>query len=83
MIKNDFWEMIKTAESQGAGKEELMTLLGKGRARKGIFEGNLEDGELEIGQISAQISQIKSSSAILTEIWNEFLIARKEMGYST
>jgi len=83
MIKNDFWEKIKTAESQGAGKEELMTLLGRGRARKGIFEGNLEDGELEIGQISAQINQIKSSGAILAEIWNEYLIARKEMGYST
>lgn len=83
MIKNELWEKIKSAESQGAAKEELMTLLGKGRARKGIFEGNLEEGELEIGQISAYINQIKSSSAILAEIWNEYLMARKEIGYST
>jgi len=83
MIKNDFYEKIQTAESQGAGKEELMTLLGKGRARKGIFEGNIKEGELEIGQISAQINQIKSSGAILTEIWNEYILARKEMDYST
>lgn len=83
MIKNNFYEQVKSAEARGAEKEELANLLGRGRACKGIFEGNLEEGELEIGQISAQINHIKSSREILSEIWNGYLTARKEVCHST
>ncbi|SHE74460.1 enoyl-[acyl-carrier protein] reductase II [Mariniphaga anaerophila] len=58
LIKNAFFESVDEAEKRGAQAEELKTLLGKGRAKKGIFEGDLEDGELEIGQVSAQIKEI-------------------------
>ncbi len=77
MIKNRFFEQIKMAEDQGAEKNELIEILGKGRAKTGIFMGNLEEGELEIGQVSAMIKQIKSSSDILKEIWQEFTEARE------
>jgi enoyl-[acyl-carrier protein] reductase II len=77
MIKNRFFEQIKMAEDQGAEKNELIEILGRGRAKTGIFMGNLEEGELEIGQVSAMIKQIKSSSDILKEIWQEFIGARE------
>ncbi|HEY8402455.1 MAG TPA: DUF561 domain-containing protein [Cytophagaceae bacterium] len=72
LIKNKFYESVKEAESRGATAEELKALLGKGRAKKGIFEGDLEEGELEIGQIAATIKDIKPAAAILQEIWSEY-----------
>lgn len=77
MIKNKFYEQIRSAEDHGADKNALINMLGKGRSKAGIFMGNLEEGELEIGQISASIKQVKSSSDILNEIWQEFLQARE------
>jgi enoyl-[acyl-carrier protein] reductase II len=72
LIKNKFYNKVKIAEEKGAGDEELKTLLGKGRAKKGIFEGDLEEGELEIGQISASIHAIKPAGIILKELWDDY-----------
>jgi enoyl-[acyl-carrier protein] reductase II len=73
LIKNAFYEKVKEAEEKGANKEELNHLLGKGRAKKGIFEGDLIEGELEIGQVAATITQILPASEILQEIWRDYL----------
>ncbi len=73
IIKNPFYELIKKAENQGADAEKLRELLGKGRSKKGIFEGDMVDGELEIGQIASAIHQIQPAAEILNELWNQFL----------
>jgi len=72
LLKNHFSEEVKAAEVRGATEEELKNLLGKGRAKKGMFEGDLENGELEIGQVSALIKEIKPAAEIVKEIWDEF-----------
>ena len=72
LIKNDFYREVKAAEAKGATLEELQQLLGRGRAKKGMFEGNLEEGELEIGQVSAGIQSVMPAADILKEIWEEF-----------
>lgn len=73
LIKNKFYEEVKRAEEGGASKDELKQLLGKGRAKRGIFEGDLDEGELEIGQISASINEIKPAATILKELWDEYV----------
>jgi enoyl-[acyl-carrier protein] reductase II len=73
LLSNAFSNKVAEAESSGADKEELFKLLGRGRAKSGMFEGNIEEGELEIGQISAMIDSIKPAEDILNEIWHEFL----------
>jgi enoyl-[acyl-carrier protein] reductase II len=72
LIRNPFYEAVRQAEEKGASTEELKTLLGKGRAKLGIFEGNMEDGELEIGQVAAAIHRIDGAAAIVQEIWGEY-----------
>ena len=72
LIKNDFYSKIKEAESKGADIEEFIKILGVRRSKKGIFEGDLDEGELEIGQVSAYIKEIKPAAQILKEIWGEF-----------
>ena len=72
MIKNDFFKKVQAAESKCAPKEELEKLLGKGRSKKGIFEGDLQEGELEIGQVSSIIKNVAPAAEILKEIWQEF-----------
>lgn len=72
LIKNKFWQQVAEAEASGASKEELMTLLGRARAKKGMFEGDLDEGELEIGQISGYINQIKPAAVIVNEIVEEY-----------
>ncbi len=72
MVKNGFFEQISSAYQNGASVEELKILLGRGRAKKGMFEGDLDNGELEIGQISGLISEIKPANEIIDEIINEF-----------
>ena len=79
LIKNLFYESVKTAEDRGATVEELLTLLGRSRAKKGMFEGQLEEGELEIGQVSALIHDIKPAAAIVQEIWEEYLQTCKRL----
>ncbi|MCX6235339.1 MAG: nitronate monooxygenase [Bacteroidetes bacterium] len=77
IIKNEFYRKVQDMEDSGATVEELKELLGRGRAKKGIFEGDLTEGELEIGQVSALIDEIKPASTIIREIITEFEIARK------
>ena len=79
LIKNRFYESVKTAEDRGATAEELLTLLGRSRAKKGMFEGQLEEGELEIGQVSALIHAIKPAAAVVQEIWEEYLQTCKRL----
>ncbi len=72
LIKNKFWEDITAAEASGASAAVLEKMLGRARAKKGMFEGDLEEGELEIGQISGYINQIKPAATIVEEIVDEF-----------
>jgi len=72
LLKNVFFEQVKEAEARGATKDDLIALLGRGRAKKGMFEGDLENGELEIGQVAAMIRGILPAEDIVREIWSEF-----------
>src|SRR5690606_725529 len=72
LIKNDFYKQVQEAYDNNANKETLAKILGRGRAKKGMFEGDLVEGELEIGQISARINSIESAHDITVNIWNEF-----------
>ena len=72
LIKNNFFDEVIQAEQSGASIEELKNLLGKARAKKGMFEGDLIDGELEIGQVSASINEIKSAAEVVNEIYSDF-----------
>jgi enoyl-[acyl-carrier protein] reductase II len=72
LIKNEFYQQIKTAEANGAGAEELSTLLGRGRAKKGMFEGDLVEGELEIGQIASTINSILPAKDIMDNLVREY-----------
>ena len=76
LVKNKFYHEVQKAYAKGVTTEELKTLLGRGRAKKGMFLGDLEDGELEIGQISALIHDIKSASEIIKEMMLEFAEAK-------
>ena len=73
LLKNEFADAIAEAEAEGANMAQLVELLGRARAKLGMFEGDMEQGELEIGQVSAMLDEIKPAAQILTEIWNEFL----------
>ncbi|HVX26287.1 MAG TPA: nitronate monooxygenase [Parafilimonas sp.] len=72
LLKNKFFETITEAEASGATKEELAKILGHGRAKKGMLEGDLDEGELEIGEVSALIKDIKPAAEIVNEVWNDF-----------
>ena len=72
LLKNKFATTIQTAEAEGATASELQTILGRARAKKGMFEGDMEEGELEIGQVSSMIHSIKPAAEIVQEIWNDF-----------
>lgn len=73
LIKNDFYVKVAEAENTCVTIEELNTLLGRARAKKGMFEGDLTEGELEIGQISGLIHDIKPAADVVADIWNEFV----------
>ena len=72
LIKNNFYKQVEEAELRGASVEELNELLGKGRAKKGIFEGDLDEGELEIGQAAALINKSETAKEAIDDIINEF-----------
>ncbi|MFD2583080.1 NAD(P)H-dependent flavin oxidoreductase [Pedobacter vanadiisoli] len=74
LLKNEFADAVSLAEADGAGPERLKELLGRARAKLGMFEGDMENGELEIGQVSAMLNEIKPAKVILEEIWQEFKI---------
>lgn len=73
MMKNKFFEEIQKAELSGASEEKLKNILGRARAKKGMFEGELDEGELEIGQVSALVDNILPAAAIVKQIWSEFI----------
>lgn len=79
MMKNKFFEEIAAAEMKGASVDELKSILGRARAKKGMFEGDLEQGELEIGQVASTVNEIKPAGEIVKEVWNEFLESRKKI----
>lgn len=80
LIKNDFYKLVQEAYSVHADTAQLSELLGKGRAKKGMFEGDLTHGELEIGQISSRIHDILPAKIIVENMWNEFRsLAEKPM----
>jgi enoyl-[acyl-carrier protein] reductase II len=72
LMKNAFYQLVNEAEMRGAPPDELLQLLGRGRAKKGMFEGDLENGELEIGQVSALIRDILPAGDIVRKLWTEF-----------
>ena len=72
LMKNKFYREIAEAESRGASVEELRTLLGRARAKKGMFEGNMDEGELEIGQVSSSLDSILPAGEIVKKVWQEF-----------
>ena len=72
LLKNNFYQQVQSAEDRGASKEDLVQLLGRARAKKGMFEGDMEEGELEIGQVSALLDDILPAAVITQNIWMEF-----------
>ena len=79
LLKNKFFDDIQRLYQTAPTKEELITLLGRARAKKGMFEGDLVEGELEIGQVAGLIHEIKPAAEIIQEIVAEFEIAKKEV----
>ena len=79
LIKNAFFKKIQEAEFSGKSKEELVQLLGRGRAKKGMFEGDLEEGELEIGQAAGLIKEILPASEIVDFMIKEFTVTSEKM----
>ncbi|MEO5572795.1 MAG: nitronate monooxygenase [Bacteroidia bacterium] len=80
LIKNKFYEKVKAAEQRGATADEMKELLGRARAKKGMFEGDLDEGELEIGQVAGAINEIIPAAEIVKEIWEEFLETGMRLG---
>jgi enoyl-[acyl-carrier protein] reductase II len=79
LLKNPFYHKLMEAYSKGASAEELQTILGRARAKKGMFEGDLEEGELEIGQISGMINSVLSANQIVNELWDDYQEAKKQL----
>jgi len=82
LLKNTFYNRVVEAELRGASKEELVTLLGKRRSKLGIFDGDLDEGELEIGQIAAAIRANKPASEIVEELWRDYRSAKADLSKS-
>ncbi len=76
MVKNPFFEKVVEAEARGAGKEELLGLIGEGRPKRGMFEGDLEDGILEIGQVAAMIDDLPTCAEVIQRMVREYEEAR-------
>lgn len=79
LLKNKFFNDVQAAYAKGAGPEELKTLLGRARAKKGMFEGDMEEGELEIGQVSGLIHRIVPAADIVAELLEEYHRAKAEI----
>ena len=79
LIKNDFYQQVKEAELRGATKEEMLQILGRARAKKGIFEGDMTEGELEIGQVGALLDKKESSAEIIQAILTGFEESRQRV----
>lgn len=72
LVKGEFTTAVEEAEARGASVEEMKELLGKGRSKKGIFEGNLQEGELEIGQVASLFREMQTVSEVMKEIMEDF-----------
>lgn len=83
LLKNKFYDDIQTAYNNKSSILQLKELLGRGRAKKGMFEGDLIEGELEIGQIASSITQVKPAARIVNEIWIDFKASIKKLGSLT
>ena len=83
LIKNDFYKKIQDLYTQQVEADQLKELLGRGRAKKGMFEGDLDEGELEIGQIAGLIHEIKPAADIINEILNEFRLSQTSISNIT
>jgi enoyl-[acyl-carrier protein] reductase II len=79
LLKNHFSNQVREAELRGADEEEMKKILGRARAKKGMFEGDLEEGELEIGQVSALIKGIKPAAQVVRELVEEYEIAKRKL----
>lgn len=79
LLKNEFSLQVNELENQGASIEELTNLLGRGRAKKGMFEGDLVNGELEIGQIASQLKSLQSAKEVIDDMVNEYNLTIKKM----
>ncbi len=79
LIKNGYYQLVQEAENRGASADELRELRGKGRAKKGMFEGDLENGELEIGQIAALIDSLPDAEQVVNDMITEFNQKAAEM----
>jgi enoyl-[acyl-carrier protein] reductase II len=79
LLKNPFFEKVSELEKSGASSEELTNLLGRGRAKKGMFEGDLTEGELEIGQVSGGIDKIQTVKEVVDEIVKEYNTVIKKL----
>ena len=79
MLRNKFFNQIAEAEGRGSSADELKLILGRARAKKGMFEGDMEEGELEIGQVAAAVHKIIPAGEIVKEVWEEFLEAKNRI----
>lgn len=79
LLKNKFYDILEEAENRGASREELQEILGRARAKRGMFEGNLDEGELEIGQISGSINDIIPAGQVMRDIIAEYNAALAEL----
>ncbi len=79
LMRNKFFDQIQEAEKRGADLDELKSILGRARAKKGMFEGDMEEGELEIGQVAASVKEILPARQIIQDVWAEFLDAKKKI----
>lgn len=79
LIKNDFFQQIEEAEKRGASVDEIKELLGKGRAKKGIFEGDLFEGELEIGQAASMINRLDTVESVMKELIADYNKALRKL----
>lgn len=82
MVKNKFFNELEEIYNVGRNSESLVAALGRARAKKGMFEGDMEEGELEIGQVSSLINEIKPAAAIVNEIWDEFCATARQPFYT-
>jgi enoyl-[acyl-carrier protein] reductase II len=79
LLKNRFFQQVQEAEKKGATVRELDELLGKRRSKLGIFEGDLDEGELEIGQVAAMIRKIQPAAEVLANIWEDYNFRKKNI----
>jgi enoyl-[acyl-carrier protein] reductase II len=79
LLRNPFQEKVAALEARGASPEELLELLGQGRSRRGMFEGDLDEGELEIGQAAAQILTVEPAARVVEAMVREFYAARENV----